>query len=657
MPKTYTVNEVADILGYSTNSIYTFLKEKRIKGVRVGKGRFRIPEEELSRILHLSKKSVEVAPVARDNEVLAPLQVTTINNQTIVPPSEDEIVSPRLARALGNWTGEMNLFDWFISGVSIALASAMILVPNMMGNITISSLAIWMVPVCVTLGLSGLGLLVTTMMSIAKDVHVWRKGFLALLILAFGGYAYIHAQTGGLMSAMIFGAIAVSIAVTVFTSLSELAALSVCGIVLAVITPILVLGYPSEQWIPWIDAFSGLTRVLVLVGWEVSWSLAILMMWVLAQRGRYMGASVFSGIIAASFIMFAVYHAQNFHIGLSMLMFMSGVVVLVLPFWRVLRASNRVSRVLVFGTFGAIIVVLISMLVIVSVNQASVRSTAQIQVRDRLVYAQEALTNFLSDSKQTLESMATNAKLAEAVKEKDSESMLGLFRGVFESSRVIRRIVVLDKAGDLMSYYPQGAIIENANYANREYFIQALTKKQTYVSDVFTTIGVNSMHVMVVATPVYDSNRNVIAVLVGSLDINALQFELGKIAADDLSETFALADHNNRWIIQPDERLQFQELTQKDLLLLKKPSNVVYEGADAGGSMQMVAHTPVVDTSWQLVIRSSLDVLYRKSLMMPVVITGAFFLVCVIIAISVSMYSGFWWLNNRKHRMPTGGAP
>ncbi|MCL4199842.1 helix-turn-helix domain-containing protein, partial [Patescibacteria group bacterium] len=63
MPKTYTVKEVADILGFSTNSIYTFLKEKRIRGVRIGKGRFRIPEEELSRILHLSKKPVGV-PVA-----------------------------------------------------------------------------------------------------------------------------------------------------------------------------------------------------------------------------------------------------------------------------------------------------------------------------------------------------------------------------------------------------------------------------------------------------------------------------------------------------------------------------------------------------------------------------------------------------------------
>ena len=59
MNKTYTVKQVADILGYSTNSIYTFLKEGRIVGVRVGKGRYRISQEELGKLLHL-KKSQEL---------------------------------------------------------------------------------------------------------------------------------------------------------------------------------------------------------------------------------------------------------------------------------------------------------------------------------------------------------------------------------------------------------------------------------------------------------------------------------------------------------------------------------------------------------------------------------------------------------------------
>ena len=63
MSETYTVKEVAEILGYSTNSIYTFLKEKRIKGVRVGRGRFRISREEVERLLSLSKNKRDLEQI------------------------------------------------------------------------------------------------------------------------------------------------------------------------------------------------------------------------------------------------------------------------------------------------------------------------------------------------------------------------------------------------------------------------------------------------------------------------------------------------------------------------------------------------------------------------------------------------------------------
>ena len=49
MKKTYSVSETAKILGYSTNSIYGFLKEGLINSVRIGKGKFRIPEKEIEK--------------------------------------------------------------------------------------------------------------------------------------------------------------------------------------------------------------------------------------------------------------------------------------------------------------------------------------------------------------------------------------------------------------------------------------------------------------------------------------------------------------------------------------------------------------------------------------------------------------------------------
>ena len=52
MPKTYTVKQVAVALGFSTNTVYKYLDEGKIKATRLGsEGRFRIPESEVTRLL------------------------------------------------------------------------------------------------------------------------------------------------------------------------------------------------------------------------------------------------------------------------------------------------------------------------------------------------------------------------------------------------------------------------------------------------------------------------------------------------------------------------------------------------------------------------------------------------------------------------------
>lgn len=52
MPKTYTVKQVSQALGFSTNTVYKYLEEGRIKSTRLSsEGRFKIPESEVTRLL------------------------------------------------------------------------------------------------------------------------------------------------------------------------------------------------------------------------------------------------------------------------------------------------------------------------------------------------------------------------------------------------------------------------------------------------------------------------------------------------------------------------------------------------------------------------------------------------------------------------------
>jgi len=71
--KFYTVKQTADILGYSTNSIYKFLDEGRLKGTRgsAKQGRFRITHTSLEKFLN--------SPLPED--MVSPPQITQVKKE------------------------------------------------------------------------------------------------------------------------------------------------------------------------------------------------------------------------------------------------------------------------------------------------------------------------------------------------------------------------------------------------------------------------------------------------------------------------------------------------------------------------------------------------------------------------------------------------
>jgi hypothetical protein len=63
MARFYTVTETATILGYSTNSIYKFLDQKRLKSTRGNskQGRFRIPHTSIEEFLGTKLSEIAIA--------------------------------------------------------------------------------------------------------------------------------------------------------------------------------------------------------------------------------------------------------------------------------------------------------------------------------------------------------------------------------------------------------------------------------------------------------------------------------------------------------------------------------------------------------------------------------------------------------------------
>ena len=127
MSKTYTVKQVAGALGFSTNTVYKYLEEGRIKATRLGKeGRFRIPEAEVVRLLQLKGENPQIAPVLQE------------------PKENSESEDYNLKLGLLNKVSDPDLFDWFLSLTAIFLGIAYFLFPLPHQYISFEPYRLWL---------------------------------------------------------------------------------------------------------------------------------------------------------------------------------------------------------------------------------------------------------------------------------------------------------------------------------------------------------------------------------------------------------------------------------------------------------------------------------------------------------------------------------
>lgn len=85
MKKFYSVKEAAGILGFSTNTVYKYLDDGKLKGRRLGRGRFKIPYDELAPYIAPIEKVVtevrkEAVAVAEEIHVEVKTEVTHDGN-------------------------------------------------------------------------------------------------------------------------------------------------------------------------------------------------------------------------------------------------------------------------------------------------------------------------------------------------------------------------------------------------------------------------------------------------------------------------------------------------------------------------------------------------------------------------------------------------
>ncbi len=619
MPKTYTVREVAEILGYSTNSIYSFLKEKRIKGVRVGRGRFRIPEEELRRVLHLSKNP-EHGQLSNSEEAPSSKRAEGLQEDGFA----GKILSLRLTFP--------DIFSWFI-GLSAITGGAALFVFNK--TFTMAEFSLFTAYVGVirtTFIITGVGIILGNVLP--RSSILQRICLLALATgeLALGFFMLRAGQAG---AALFYAGAGLVIWFYVIFRLRGLASLGLyTSLVLSLLPLVEILAQNDAAYRAFLRS-SGISPVLIVALTGFGAIIYVVSFW-LGYRGNRFAGLLAGTIGTIVFYGIAVWYGQLQMWSRSFFVVTLGFFTAVAPFWRSFTAHSYRRRLFIHGFAVGMGIVFLFTVFIVGLLQSAVWERNKQEFMAKLSFGSSLVESTVRSIESTGATAATNSILVNASLKKDASELTSLFKVFYQSTDTVRRIVFLDAKGRGVALYPYGTF-DVADYSFRDYFINARDSGKPYLSNGFTALVDNARrYAAVVSVPVFDGKGTFTGVLAFSIDFERLGLKLARSTVVDQQEVFRLADGSGNMLIGDDERKTGAAVPQEDPLrrALAGEQGVVY-GNLPDGTPGMTAYGPVDGLGWAISISAPANRVFALSASSTVLLFG------VIIAITaVAMVAG-----------------
>lgn len=529
MPRIYTVKEVADILGFSTNTIYAFLKEKRIKGVRVGRGRFRIPEEELTRILHLSKKPV--APVT---------PFTPIREAPVF-----ELIKLHVS-ANSEGMSELYMSDWFIGIAAVITGFALFLFDE---SFSVGSITSYVPAIQAMLIVSGLGLLLSNIYKKYNLLHKVLQVFLGIVIFA---QMYRLLQVNDTDGMILFATLGMLMLITTVVRMHGAVFIGVLTTVLGAGTIGGFIFNPGDVHLVSLTKMIGLSsdHFLLLVSCIAAVNLS--MYWIGLYSKRKFLFIISCAVAGVIFLWTAGIYAQLMSWSLSFFYLVLSFFCIFLPVWREIDVTHKGQRQILQVFFAGISGVLIVAVLFVYAIHSALWEQRKLEMVNKVSVGRSTVESAMESILSTMITSAENQFIVGHAAEHDTERIGEDIKILYESNPLIHRIVVLDANGNGVALYPFGDF-DQENYAFQEYFTRVRDTREPYITVVFvTSIGGLSRPVISVTTPLVDGSGEFIGVMSASVNVDKLALRLEQIAQKDRREFFILSDTKNRYMIHPD---------------------------------------------------------------------------------------------------------
>jgi excisionase family DNA binding protein len=614
MADTYTVKQVARILGFSTNSIYSFLKAKRIKGVRVGKGRFRIPQAEIDRLLLTSSKP--------------PAKSSTLSTEQAYPvqqPAKSILISPVIK--LSNRSEMPGLLDW-ATGIAALMTSISwpLFSTYDLGVAAVAVSSYLPLLTDLTLVVGGIGLILT---DIAGKKTVRLNNFFRLsLTFPFAVMTYLYYVAGLPEASILYIIIALVNVMSVFVlSLRAYGILVVAFVNLFLLT--LFIQTPAGV----IGKLMITTGVPPLVlSLAISVGLVGLLTLSIAgiRKNRFwwwLAASAIAGII---FVLSLVY-ARALVWPVALLYMAISVSSLFLPVWDVFQFRYPGERRTVYFAFGLTFFTFFLYIIGMRSLTGTMFEYARQESGRKTAFIAELVETSITGAVAAVTDGAANSTFVTALQDPRRNNAIGALRSLYQTRDIYRRLVLADVGGNVVASYPQ-EVTDGENISATDVYALALRSNKAVISPTIIKRTGGRMF-LPVGKVILDSKGENLGILVAEYDLTAFAVRLAELTDGIDREFIAVVDEKGREILHGD-------VTSPDHfeVIAKDISRWIFQGT--GDKIRLTSSTGVRYASsiqkmefipWYVISGTPLSAVLEKTYT-PQLGLGAVFLISLVFA-------------------------
>lgn len=613
MAKTYTVKQVATALGFSTNTVYKYLEEGKIKATRLGKeGRFKIPEKELVRLLGAK---VDHQPI-EENSVLADTHQQG--------PFGEEL------KAL-NKISNPDLFDWFLSLSAIFLGVAYFLFPYQFQQLVFEPFRNWVLILKIILFFSGLTLMVDEILFSTKKLHFHILGRIPMII-SLVGLTYVYFTVEEFWTMTYFANLAIFSLISLFWNPKASLKFFLFVLCLTLSSGLIFARDPQPFFFVDLRSFiyynPGIFETLLVLGTSLLVGLATV-----SYFKNQTLLVVFSYLIGIFFFIVALSFIGTQAWNRAVIALLIGSFSLILPFGREFEFSAQITRKDALISFFWMVVVIVIGVVLVYFVQQSFRGFILTESQRQVETASNMVSSFAEDGVKATQNFTQDKTLVTLLSSTgpNTTALNSLLKDFYLGTTTLRRVTVFNENGLSVAFYPTLAAEKlPIKIIDQPLFNKIKQSKQTMVSGGLVPLVENLPIAVYIGVPILDDKGNFKGMISGALDLSQLQDKLSTIMFGE-DGAFVVADHNKIILIHKNKTLIGKEVQKnKRLIEATQGQSGQVEGYSEEGILSLQAYTSIKSLQWGIIAQQPYAAAFRTSS----IISFSIFLMTMILGIS-----------------------